>query len=273
MSELPFILDPDTGEKRIFGNIPAPLRYSWPVFGDVPNTKLIPRDRWASLVPDDEGPGHPLLSDPHDQDGVGMCNCSATAGAIEDARLRQGLPMVRLSGGDLYKRICFNGRDSGSTLEDGIRAAMSEGIASVDVVPYMDWRNSHAGAEESRKKYRVLEAFLCPTFDHCFSASIQGFDLISGVWWYNSGFDPDSGGWMPSSGGGGRGGHAVRGYKPARRGQKYGIWHRNSWTARWGLGGDAVFPEAWYVQGGIGGWWAVRSVVDEGGDVPAPKVS
>ena len=75
------------------------------------------------------------------------------------------------------------------------------------------------------------------------------------------------------SAGGGRGGHAVRGYKPARRGQKYGIWHRNSWTARWGLGGDAVFPEAWYVQGGIGGWWAVRSVVDEGGDVPAPKVS
>ena len=117
MSELLFVLDPDTGEKRVLGNVPAPLRYSWPAFGDVPDTKLIPRDRWASLVPDDEGPGHPLLSDPHDQNGIGMCNCSATAGAMEDARLRQGLPLVRLSGGDLYRRICFNGRDSGSTLD------------------------------------------------------------------------------------------------------------------------------------------------------------
>jgi hypothetical protein len=113
----------------------------------------------------------------------------------------------------------------------------------------------------------VLEAYLCPTFDHCFSAVLEGFDLVSGIWWYDSYARSDADGWLPAPGGR-KGGHAVHGYRPTYRGNEYGIAHKNSWTPRFGVNGRCVFPERCYQAHDIGGWWAVRSIVDEGGIVP-----
>lgn len=259
----------ENGYERFLGNIePAGgLTCSWPTYGDVPAAPMIPRSRWSLYC----SPGaeiDPYLPYVHDQDGIGMCNASATCAAMERSRLMQGLPPVKLSGGDLYMRIC-GGSDRGSTLEDGIRAAMQAGVATTRTVPYLDWRGDNPGAAEERKNHKVIEAFLCPTFDHCFSAVCCGFSLVSGIMWFNN-YKPDGDGWLPAPGWGG-GGHAVMGYAPATRNGQFGIWHQNSWTAQWGRQGRCVFPESAY-RGPVGGWWAVRAVTDEGaGELPAPK--
>lgn len=41
-------------------------------------------------------------------------------------------------------------------------------------------------------------------------------------------------------------------------------------TAQWGVNGCCMFPETYYKSTGIGGWYAVRVVTDEGGVVPPP---
>lgn len=264
----------DNGSVVKLGNIAPPdgLVSSWPVFGSVPNTPIIPRDEWVERIDaGGQGPevgwGMPYV---HDQQDVGMCNASATASAMESCRAKQGLPVRRLSAGDLYRRICFNGRDSGSLLEDGIRVAMAEGLPTVNACPYMDWKTDFQSAAEERKQHKVLEAFICPTFDACMSAVLSGFDLISGVMWYNSYFKPGPDGWLPAPSGS-AGGHAVHGfkatYKMTTHGTTFGIWHKNSWKLSWGLNGRVVFPEKSYV-GQVGGWWACRAVTDEGGVVP-----
>lgn len=263
------IVLPD-GSTRRLGNVrpPTGLTRAWSIYGTTPQANLVPRSAWPSRV---EEAGNNLDSNDlppvHDQDGIGMCNCSATAGALESARMKQGLPYVKLSAGDLYHRIS-GGRDQGSTLEDGIAEAMANGVASVGVVPYLDWRGNHADAAADRKRFRVLEAFLCPTFDHCASAVLEGFDLITGILWYDS-YTPDSEGWLPRPGGS-SGGHAIHGYKLVSRGGAFGIAHENSWGTTWGVGGRFVIPEDRY-DNAIGGWWAVRAVVDEGGQMPPPK--
>lgn len=272
MSNLISIID-DTGYERFLGNLEEPdteLLKSWPVFGEANEIEIIPEAEWGDWIAKIQpGPEAPFLTYVHDQDGIGMCNCSATNGAMESTRLRKGLPHVPLSGGDLYRRIS-GGSDNGSTLQAGIRAAMNEGVAPVSIVPYLDWTRSHPGAAESRKNYRVLEAFLLPTKAHVMTAAIKGFYLISGIPWYPN-FRTDGDGWLPARGSGRSGGHAVFGYKPAMRqtsrGVQYGVWHQNSWSTQWGVAGRCVFPMDLYTSQ-IGGWWAVGEVVDEGGVVP-----
>lgn len=255
------------GTVRRLGNNPPPAGLV-KGYAAYPTANLVPRADWPGLI---AALGNTLdtvwLPPVHDQDGIGMCNCSATAGAGESQRAKQGLPYVKLSAGDLYHRIS-GGRDDGSTLEDGVHAATAEGIASVAVVPYLDWRTTHGAAAADRGRFKFLEVFLCPTFDHCASAVLEGFDLISGILWYDN-YTPDSDGWLPRPRGR-SGGHAIHGYKLVSRGSEFGIAHQNSWGPNWGVGGKFVIPESAY-SGDVGGWWAVRSMTDEGGTVPAPK--
>ncbi len=271
------------GTVRRLGNIAVPestlMKANWKVYGDVAKTPIIPRTQWKNAIDEMGDPDEPTmygLSYVHDQNGIGMCNASATVSAMESQRAKQGLPMVALSGGDLYSRIAVGGVDQGSLLEDGIKAAMDQGVASVKTNPYLKWRGVSSAAVKERPKYKVLEAFLCPSFDEIISALIAGFDIISGIWWYDN-YTPDRSGWLPPPGGG-RGGHATHAFKPTYRmtasgGLQYGLWHKNSWTTNYGLKGFFVTPESCYNQNGIGGWWAVRSVVDEGGVIPPEPTS
>lgn len=264
----------DDGRVVKFGNLvpTAAPSSGWPIYGSVPNTPIVPRSEWKDAIGTDTGPetGWPLPY-VHDQTDIGMCNASATASAMESTRAKQGLKVRKLSAGDLYRRICFRGQDSGSLLEDGVRVAMAEGLPTVETCPYLDWRDNFTAAAPERSQNRVLEAFLCPTFDACMSAVLSGYDLISGIMWYDS-YRPTAatGFWLPRPSGG-AGGHAVHGFKGTWRnagaGVEFGIWHKNSWRSSWGLNGCCVFPEASYA-GPVGGWWAVRSVTDEGGVVP-----
>ena len=259
----------ELGVTRYLGNIEQPLRTTWAIYGDKPDQQpMFDESEWPQLLKHfTEGPDHPWLPPVANQENVGMCNASATCTAVEFRRSMQGQEHVELSGGDLYHRIC-GGRDRGSLLEDGLREAMSRGIASTKTCPYVQWQRESQEAAAERKYYRVLEAVLCPTPKHCMSAVFAGYSLITGIMWYEN-YTPDASGWLPR-GGGQAGGHAIFGYKPTRltsSGTTYGIWHQNSWTMRYGLHGRFVIPLAAYA-GPVGGWWAVRSVTQEQGGVP-----
>ncbi len=261
------------GTTRRLGNVvptaaPGP---GWGTYGAVPETPLIPRAEWADRIRDiGDGPDFPFLPPVHDQNGVGQCNADATTAVMESLRASQGLPYQQLSAADLYHRI-NGGSDRGSLLEDAIREAMTNGVGLAATSGTL-WKTGvwkGPASSQDRGRFRLLECWLCPTFDHVMSAVLSGFRINSGIMWYAN-YTPDQSGWLPRPSGRG-GGHAIFGYKPAVRTvngrPEFGVWHQNSWGTRWGVGGRFVIPEAAYA-GPVGGWWAGRSVVDEGGVVP-----
>lgn len=257
------------GTTRRLGNLVtlAGPSLDLPTFGDTPAAKVIPRGEWDDLLKAyDDSLSDPFLPPVADQNGVGQCNCSATASMCEYLRNRQGLAYTQLSAADLYHRI-NGGSDRGSLLEDAIREVMTRGIGTVATSGYLwkrgEWKGEASGTERAR--FRVTEAYLCPSFDHCYSAVLQGFALNSGVMWYDS-YTPDADGWLPR-GRGGAGGHAIMGYRPMKRAGVYGIAHQNSWGTGWGKRGLFVIPETAY-SGPVGGWFAVRAITDEGGVIP-----
>jgi hypothetical protein len=227
--------------KRAMGNNPPPAKkYAWKLFGKEPNVPLIPRAQWKTVDLT------AFLPPVHDQDGRGQCNASATCTVIEASRKVAGLPYVYLSAGDLYSQI-NGGRDDGSTLEDGLYAAMSNGVATAAKVPYV-WDGRNHGKDGAvlaeRKLYVVLEAYECGPgilpdgkpytgFDSMASALQQGFFIVEGLMWYDN-FTPDRDGWLPARGTGRPGGHALcgkgsssatgcGGSRPATRGARPGV--------------------------------------------------
>lgn len=259
------------GVERFLGNNDAPVSYSWPVYGDAPTAPMIARSQWPELISQlDPGLDHPCLPYVHDQNGRGQCNANATAALIEYIRACMGLPFVQLSAADLYHRI-NGGGDNGSLLEDGLRECLQNGIGTAATCGTIWQPGMKLASREERARFRGLEAYICPTFDHVMSAALMGFGVVSGVMWYDN-YKPDGDGWLPTRGVGRGGGHAVFGYKPAMRHGKFGIGHQNSWTPSWGVQGRGIFPEEMY-RGPVGGWWALRQVVAEEMDLPAPRAA
>lgn len=255
------------GTTRKLGNLmPAAAPQGWPLFGADPTQKQIPRDQWDGLLANYDALDEfdPFLDQlyVHDQDGVGQCNADSTTLMAEYTRAKQGLPFVKLSAADLYHRI-NGGSDRGSLLEDAVREMTTNGVGTAQTSGTL-WKQGHwkgAAPAAERLRFRALEVYLCPTFNHCYSAVLQGYALSSGIMWYDS-YTPDRDGWLPAPRGG-AGGHAIMGYKPTRRNGVYGIWHQNSWGTAWGKRGRFVIPEAAY-SGPVGGWWACRVMTDEG---------
>jgi len=253
----------EAGEVRRLGTLVPALRGPgpWPVFGTVDAGRLIPRSQWRPVSL------RSLFPRIKDQDGVGMCNCSATGNVVEGCRRLANLPAVPLSAGDLYRRVS-GGVDRGSLLEDALREMMAAGMAPESAVPYLDWRHDTPTADQVRSKYRITEAAWCPTFDHVASALQQGFLVDIGVWWYGS--DPlDADGWLRDAGSRGRGGHAICACELAERNGRWGVGIVNSWGPAWGRGGFGVLPEA-RVSEGCQAFqaWACRTVVVEEAVVP-----
>ncbi len=255
-----FILD-DTGHPRFLGNLYPfdGLTKAWRTYGDTPETPMISRDQWR---PTDLSK---YMSPVKDQDGIGACNGFDTIYVAEGCRAIQGLPHVTLSPGYLYGNI-NGGVDEGSLLEDAMHWMMASGTCLASTVDELDWRSRPAKAAEEAKTYRVLEAFVCPTFEHMASALQCGFLVSAGVLWYAN-YTPDAEGWLPGHGRGQGGGHAICRCSLQERRGVWGLGGPNSWGIEWGKEGYFIMPESGFA-GPVGGWWAVREMVDEGGVVP-----
>lgn len=255
--------DTEAGFARAKGNLPPPKgkKYAWKKFGASPNVPLIPRSDWKEVDLS------PYLPDVKDQDGVGACNAFAAVTALEGGRAQAGLPYVKLSPGYLYGNI-NGGTDQGSMLEDGMAWLIEHGTCASSVVGDLEWRKGRQrpqAARDQEKYFRVVEAYICPSFDAIASALQQGFFIVEGLMWYDD-FAPDRDGWITSGRRGG-GGHALCGYGTAQRNGNWGVRTRNSWSTQWGVNGNCVLAEPLFGRE-IGGYWAVRSVVQS---VSPPK--
>jgi hypothetical protein len=252
-------------QKRELGLVLGAPRLAWPQFGgpDAPRTKLVPRDQLKPVNLE------PYLGNVRDQNGRGQCASSAAVSGLEAARILAGEPADYLSAGDLYSRV-NGGRDRGSMLEDNLFELVERGVASTKLVPYVWDGRQHqtAAVVAERRRYRVVQAYLCPTVDHALSAVNLGFTVEVGLMWRDN-FQPDADGVIPYPGRGSGGGHAVLCYgcepDPNRPG-KWLLLIRNSWGVGWGLGGNCKIPED-HFDARISGFWAIGSVVRTTGTV------
>jgi hypothetical protein len=204
------------------------------------------------------------------QGSIGMCNCSAATGLLSTYRNLAGYGDCELSAGDLYRRIC-GGRDQGSMLGDALTELQSNGVCLVSDVPYQEWRkDSSPAAKATAKRFRISEAYDCPTFEHLATALQCGFLVDLGVMWGSS-WSVDADGWLPARAGRGAGGHALQGVGLLERGGKWGIKVANSWGPAWGVNGFGVIPESDFT-GEFSDGWAVRAVVDSSDEtLPEPQ--
>lgn len=254
------------GETRFLANL-IPLRGpnpAWKIYGDHPATPMIPRSQWKPVSWSHFTP--PIK----DQNGIGACNAFATINTMEHARAAAGLPYVELSAGYLYGNI--NGqRDQGSMLEDALEFVTLHGTCTAATVGPLVWQKSRwsPAAEAESANYKIVEAYWCPSFDHCASAIQKGFTLDVGLMWAD-GDDTDGNGWIPERPRGSQGGHAIMRDELVFDGARWGLGGPNSWSARWGANGRMVIPEKRF-DSAIGGYWACRVVTDSGGeDAPDP---
>jgi|GEM_PF-1911640 len=257
-------------ERRALGLKAGKPKLAWTQFGSTQNTPLIPREQWAKV---DLSWALPPV---HDQQDKGQCASSAGSELVESCRKLAGLPHVYLSAGDLYSRV-NGGRDEGSMLEDNLAELMTNGVAPASMVPYV-WdgrRHADAAIVAERKKYRITEAYQCTTFDAVASALQQGFFVEVGMLWHDSDFTPGADGWLPDQGRGGAGGHALCAYGLAKRADgRWALLIRNSWGSTWNGNGNVVIPETRFSSSDVGGFFAVRAVVQTpDSNFPAPVLS
>lgn len=263
--DLEIIVD---GKPRKLGNInpmagPRKLAFRG-VYGDFPNQPLYSRDKW-----------HPVDMRRHvpfimDQDGIGACNAYCTAQTVQSNRVKNGLPLYKLSADYLYGKI-NGGRDSGSMLEDALEEMNRNGTCREDLIKPHDWRSRPPEAAEDAKENRILEAFWCPTWDHVASALMNHEFCNTGLMWGNSD-EPDSDGWIGTRSG--NGGHSVMACGLVQHPTKYywGQWTANSWSPKFGLNGFCIIPEQRFGKD-IQGMWCVTSVTIRDADLNIPVLT
>jgi hypothetical protein len=165
---------------------------------------------------------------------------------------------VDLSPGCLYGRI-NGGVDAGSMMGDALAELMQRGTPTEKTIGPLEWhpRRWPANWEAEAKKFCILEAYDCPTFDEIATVIQKGFLVDYGIM-IGRRFEVGSDGWVYDQSGSG-GGHAMCGVGLAYKNGKWGIETANSWDYSWGDKGFAVVPES-YFDGTFNDAWAVRSV-------------
>jgi hypothetical protein len=93
---------------------------TFPIWGDTPDTPLIPRSEWKDVELDH------VAWMVKNQKSQSSCASAATVGAIMLQREMQGLPRVELSQASIY-RFVNGGRDAGSSIDGNLKQAMSVG--------------------------------------------------------------------------------------------------------------------------------------------------
>lgn len=220
----------------------------FPVAGTVDACPILPRSQWSEC-----SIRHKVWT-VIDQNPQNSCCPSATTGAAMLLREIAGEKRILLSQGSLYGQI-NGGRDNGANIEDALEAMMKTGVCPASRIDPQDWqgRDWPSDWKAEAKKFRILEAFDCPTFDAVASAVQRSLPVVFGVFW-------------------GAGGHAITAVGLKQIGGSWNLEFLNSWGASWGDGGLGFLPEA--KCGGIKnfGAFAVRSVTISGDEQLPPAL-
>jgi hypothetical protein len=221
----------------------------FPVAGTVEACPILPRSDWA-----DCSIRHKVWTI-IDQNPQNSCCPSATSGATMILREIAGEKRILLSQGSLYGQI-NSGRDGGANIEDALEAMMKVGVCPAAKIDPKDWkgRDWPADWKTEAKKFRILEAFDCPTFDAVASSVQRSMPVVFGVYW-------------------GSGGHAITAVGLKKIDAAWNLEFLNSWGADWGDHGFGFLPES--KCGGINnfGAFAIRSATIPGNEDLPPSLN
>jgi hypothetical protein len=142
------------------------------------------------------------------QGGRGSCNGYAGAWALARARIMAGLKFETLSGEYLYSMI-NGGRDSGSMLDDGMKALMEKGVSLESLVQHESylWSQMSESARRSANRFKAVECYTANTEIGLASGLALGFVGVVAVHATNSWMHLDANGISDPSRGPGN--HAV----------------------------------------------------------------
>jgi hypothetical protein len=203
------------------------------------------------------------------QNPLGKCNASALKGAMEQARMNQGMPHVVLSDNDAYMQM-NGGRDNGSALIRAFQVAQQRGIAPLRIqvegkeyrIPLDAFRPSdvpsaaRAAANTEAARFRGWEWYRAPrdfkTFARCVASELARRNPVVFAWHVGSGSMRLNNGYVVT--GRGNGNHATY-FHSAKWVGGSNLVHpdmRNSWGPSqnadygrpgqsWGDGGYALF--------------------------------
>lgn len=169
------------------------------------------------------------------QGGRGSCNGYAGAWALARARVMCGLPFEPLSGEYLYSLI-NGGRDSGSMLDDGMKAITEKGVARESLVRHESylWNQMSEEARKDAPRFKAFECYQVNTALGLASGLASGFLGVVAVHASNA--------WGSLSNGVSRrslgpGNHAVVCQDVSVRSGKLFFDIANSWGKNWGEDG------------------------------------
>ena len=152
--------------------------------------------------------------------------------------MQSGKPLVQFNPYFVYGLI-NGGRDQGAFISDALVAMQKYGICPKGDLPQgvMYQNQFPPSAFTSAKRFRLLKAFRCDTFEEICSAISLGFFCPLGIYVGDNFPRVDSDGVAPLPGGGG-GGHCILGVG-LKKISRYGwcIKIQNSWGKRFGHGG------------------------------------
>jgi hypothetical protein len=248
-----FIVDFDDPNRRADGNMGCferPMKVGanrrFPVWGTVSECPIIPRANWQ------EYSLRHKVWEVLDQGSQNSCCPTATRGATEIVREIMGQARIRLSQGSLYNQIA-GGRDQGANIMDALEAMMDVGMVPDSIIDQYDWqgRGYPPNWKAEAAKYRILEAWDCPTFDEMLSAVEKQFPVVFGVNWAG-------------------GGHAITCIGKKKSGNTWLAEILNSWGADWGDGGFGYLTESQCKASTSYGAFAIRGVTIPSGEELPP---
>lgn len=194
----------------------------------------------------------------NDQGSTSSCVGQGCSAGMHIAYQQSGRSFVEFNPYFLYGLV-NGGRDAGAMISDALNALKEYGICEKNEIrPGMMYKNQFpAAAFENAKKYKLLQAFRCETFEEICTAITMGFSCPLGIFVDENFSRLDGQGvcGVPNSTRGG--GHCILGMG-LKKSSRYGwlIKIQNSW-GRWGMKGygyihkghfSRMHPDAFAIQ-------------------------
>ena len=170
------------------------------------------------------------------QGSRGSCNGYSCAKALERSRVLQGMPHVVLSGEGAYAQM-NGGRDNGSTLNNGMKVLLSNGVPPESMVPHQEylWHRISSEAKQAMSRFKAAEAYAVDSEIELASAIALGFVAVIAVHASGAYGNLDSNGISARSLGPGN--HSVGADDVRFFGETIAFDSFNSWGTRWGQQG------------------------------------
>lgn len=247
------------GLYRVLGCLPETneSRSRFPVFGSQMAAPLDP-SQWQEI--DLEWYAAPTL----DQKMTSACVSFCCTSGMHMAYLQSGRPLVEFHPFFVYGLI-NGGRDAGAMISDGLMALKNYGICQKDEMPpnVMFQQQFPKQAFENAKRFRLGQAYQCPTFESICSAISLGFMCPLGIFVGNNFSQVDAQGVAPLPAGNGGGGHCILGMG-LKKSTRFGwlIKIKNSWGSKYGINGYAYIHKG-HFQRMQPDAFAIQSVIDD----------